>query len=30
MPKDQELALVSESEYDGMSLGEAISISIIK
>ncbi len=28
MPKEQELALVSESEYDGMSLGEAISISI--
>ena len=28
MPKEQEPALVSESEYDGMSLGEAISISI--
>ena len=28
MPKEQEISLVSESEYDGMSLGEAISISI--
>ena len=28
MPKEQEPALVSESEYDGMSLGEEISISI--
>ena len=28
MPKEQEPALVSESKYDGMSLGEAISISI--
>jgi hypothetical protein len=28
MPKEQEPCLVSESEYDGMSLGEAISISI--
>ena len=28
MPKEQEPKLVSESEYDGMSLGEAISISI--
>ena len=28
MPKEQEPALVSESEYDGMSLGEAISMSI--
>ena len=28
MPKEQEPALVSESEYDGMSLGEAISLSI--
>ena len=28
MPKEQEPTLVSESEYDGMSLGEAISISI--
>jgi len=28
MTKEQEPALVSESEYDGMSLGEAISISI--
>ena len=28
MPKEQEIFLVSESEYDGMSLGEAISISI--
>jgi hypothetical protein len=28
MPKEQEPSLVSESEYDGMSLGEAISISI--
>ena len=28
MPKEPEPALVSESEYDGMSLGEAISISI--
>ena len=28
MPKEQEPVLVSESEYDGMSLGEAISLSI--
>ena len=28
MPKEQEISLVSESEYDGMSLGEAISLSI--
>ena len=28
MPKEQEPALVSESEYDGLSLGEAITISI--
>ena len=28
MPKEQEPALVSESEYDGMSRGEALSISI--
>ena len=28
MPKEQEISLVSESEYDGMGLGEAISISI--
>ena len=28
MPKEPEPTLVSESEYDGMSLGEAISISI--
>ena len=28
MPKEQEPALFYESEYDGMSLGEAISISI--
>lgn len=28
MPKEQEPCLVSESEYDGMSLGEAISLSI--
>ena len=29
MPKEQEPALVSESEYDGVSLGEAISMSQI-
>ena len=28
MPKEPEPTLVSESEYDGMSLGEAISLSI--
>jgi hypothetical protein len=28
MPKEPEPTLVSESEYDGMSLGGAISISI--